>query len=376
MSNERKKILFLLGFLPNPRMNKRISVAKQVGKVSLVCWDRGANMQLPPDDSDIIIYIIKETLGKSIVSRYISNIKLQKKAISILKRERPAIIHVQGLDMLGIACRYKHLYDNKVKIIYEVADLHTLIVDKQHDIIHKLVQWYLKRKDRKCCQVIDLLIVTSDYYYRVYFNAFVDMKKYIYLPNLPNLDFFANYEKSTLSEFTIGYIGIVRYKEQLIHLINICKRDNISLLIAGYEQGENIVERECEGASSINWIGRFDYEKEAARLYEKCKVIYAVYDADMSNVRVALPNKLYESIYCELPIIVAKNTYLASLVEEWGVGIAINHKEPSELEAAIQRLRDPIQYSVIVDNCKKHKEDINLQKYNDLYKEKLCELIK
>ena len=68
--------------------------------------------------------------------------------------------------------------------------------------------------------------------------------------------------------------------------------------------------------------------------------VYAVYDADNPNVRIALPNKLYESILCELPIIVAKQTYLAELVKEWGVGISVNHKEVKELVEAIACLKN------------------------------------
>lgn len=329
-------------------------------------------MQVPLDDPSIDTHILNETVKNSVLSRYLSNIRFGEKALSILQSICPRIIHVQGLDMLEIAYKYKRKYDGSVKIIYEVADLHSLLVDAQPDILHKLIQWYLRRQDRTLAPKSDLLIVTSDFYYKSYFSNFIKENAYLYLPNIPDLNIFSHYEKKEAHAFTIGYIGIIRYKEQISQLIDVCMEERVPLLIAGYEQGENVIETKCANNPDIDWIGRFNFDKEASQLYEKCSAIYAVYDADMSNVRVALPNKLYESVYCELPIIVAKNTYLASIVEEWGVGIAVNHKDSNELVSAIRSLMDPVIYSRYVKNCRNHKKDIDSNKYAQFYYDKLC----
>lgn len=94
--------------------------------------------------------------------------------------------------------------------------------------------------------------------------------------------------------------------------------------------------------------------------------IYSVYDADNPNVRIALPNKLYESIFCELPIIVAKNTYLSELVEKYKVGLSVSHNSYYELRNAIILLKDNMNlYNEIVDSCRKNKSDIDLEFYNN-----------
>ena len=85
--------------------------------------------------------------------------------------------------------------------------------------------------------------------------------------------------------------------------------------------------------------------------------IYSVYDADMSNVRVALPNKLYESVYCRLPIIVAKNTYLEKVVNDWGVGIGVDHNSVEELRNAIIELKEKRKlYESYVYHCSLHQD--------------------
>ena len=57
---------------------------------------------------------------------------------------------------------------------------------------------------------------------------------------------------------------------------------------------------------------------------------FVAYDTDSYNVRVALPNKLYESIFFQVPIIVSKNTYLSECVSNFDIGYAINSSDINE----------------------------------------------
>ena len=96
----------------------------------------------------------------------------------------------------------------------------------------------------------------------------------------------------------------------------------------------------------------------------------------MHNVRVALPNKLYEAVYCEMPLIVAKNTYLAQVVEEWGVGVTVDHKSVDELVKALNELKqNQALREQIAENCRKHKDEIDLQKYNAQLKSEMLKLL-
>ena len=148
------------------------------------------------------------------------------------------------------------------------------------------------------------------------------------------------------------------------------------MLIAGYEDQPNIIEPMCKEKPNIEWVGRFDFNKQAAELYGKCDVMYSVYDADMHNVRVALPNKLYEAVYCEMPLIVAKNTYLADTVEEWGVGMAVDHKSVDELAEVINELREnKALREQIAENCRKRKAELDLKIYNAQLQDKILRLL-
>ena len=328
-------------------------------------------MQNTPEIEGVETTIIEKTTSKNEIRRAILFRSVKKEAIKKLKEIRPEIIHIQGLDMLGAAIEYKKIVDNNVILVYEVADLHKLIVDDQKTITKKIVQKYIRKEEIKCCKEIDLLVVTSEQYYSSHFSNFVPSEKYVYIPNIPDLYAFSAYSKKDHDSFTVGYLGVIRYKKQIRLLLEASIKTNTQLLFAGYEQNGNEIEGECKKLENVEWIGRFSFSEQAAHLYSRCDAIFSVYDADMQNCKVALPNKLYESIYCEIPIIVAKGTYLSDIVEEWGVGISVKHDSLDELTDAIIKLQDPAFYSNIIKNCKLHKSDIDSSKYNKIMIEKI-----
>lgn len=365
------KTVFLIGFLPNPRIYKRIAFASRHSDVHLICWDRGKEMMENPEGRGISCSIISIPAGNDPVSRLIPLKQFTAQSLEILKRNKPDIIHVQGLDMLQIACKYKVRHKN-VHIIYEVADLHRLLVDKQKGVIRQVAQKYLLWQDNKCSQKIDLLIVTSQQYYDTYFASFIPKEKMMYFPNVPDLSAFDAYtKKNSRNQFTVGYFGVIRYKTELRLLINSLKKNNTRLIIAGYEESGTEIEELCRGRTDIDWIGRYDFKKSAADLYSRCDCIYAVYDASMANCQVALPNKLYEAVYCELPIIVADHTHVGDIVREWNVGIPVTHDSQEAVDSAILELKDDRKYSDYVAGCKQHKEEIDLERYNKQLKDKI-----
>lgn len=371
-----KTLAIVIGFLPNPRIYKRISLEKEHYNVHLICWDRGSDMQKSPTENGYSVYCISEKASSDPLKRIGPYRRFSKAAFEELKRISPDIIHVQGIDMLNIACTYKNKVNNSTHIIYEVADLHRLLIDKQRNIIRKVAQCYLRSLDKKRCKEIDLLIVTSEKYIEKYFYAIVPEEKTFVFPNVPDLSAFTNYAKKADREnFTVGFIGDIRYPNQMINLIEAAKACDLNVLFAGFEQGGNKVEALCNAYKRGKWYGRFDFKKEVSALYGMCDVVYSVYDADMENVRVAIPNKLYESIFCGLPIIVARNTYLSEIVENWQVGLSVDHKNIEELKKVLLELSSNRElYDTLSSNCKAHRKDVNLTLYNDKLRKILCSL--
>ena len=373
----KKTAVILIGFMPNPRIYKRIALENELYDLHLICWDRGKNMlSFSSGEEPCEVHCIRLPAGDDPVRRAIPYAKFNARAMKLLKELSPDVVHVQGLDMLKLACRYKRQSRKKVSLLYEVADLHRLLVDKQKNPVRRLAQAYLRFEDKRCSKKIDKLIVTSDQYYDAYFSAFVPEEKKLVIPNMPDLGAFKDFVRPPhVSPLTVGYIGGVRYKEQMRHLVTAAEKSGLPLLIAGFEAEPIEIQPLCERYEKGEWVGKFDFMTQAAGLYAKCDIMYSVYNADMANVRVALPNKLYEAVYCETPLIVAKGTYLEKVVTEWGVGVGVDHHDPDALAALLTRMnQDHAYYEGFVEHCRLRKAEIGMEKYNRQLKEFLLSL--
>lgn len=376
-----KKIAFLVGMLPNPRNQKRLALERSIAEVDLICWDRGQNMvglSVPEGvrTHRLCIETAPDMAGKPL-RRLVPFLKFAVQASRLLAETDPDVIHAENMDMLLIALLAKRRSKKQVRILYEIPDLHGLIVDEQKSLLKKMIRVCLRGMDKVLCRQVDLLILTSPRFYDAYYCHLIPREKMLYMPNAPEKPVFEDYHrKEEGTPFTIGFIGQVFYKQQALNLVEAAKRTGAHLMIAGYETDERgDVETACRSYQNAEWLGRYDFRRQAAELYGKCDVIHLVYDADMKNVKNLLPNKLYESVRCELPVIVAKGTYLSQVVEEWGVGLAVDHRSVEELVKAIEQLRPgSVLYNRSVENCRQHRQDTELDAYNEQFIAELSKL--
>lgn len=361
---EQMKVCFLLTHVPNPRINKRIEVFKNSAETIVICTRRASqNIWEPSQNVEHVIFDIDLPSAKHIIKRYIVSRDFQKKALERLEEICPNTIYAEGLDSLIIAGRYKK--HHSVRIIFEVADLRENYIVKPKRLVERIIRDRLLKKEKKEFKSVDYLVVTSPKFYEMHYRELIPEDKMLFIPNAPDPRAFEKYKKKENGVFTIGFIGGIRYIRQMKMLVDAADEAGCNVLFAGaggttaeYEE----IKKYCEGHNNISITGKYNYDAEIARLYASVDCVYSVYDADNPNVRIALPNKLYESIICELPIIVAKNTYLAELVEEWGVGISISHTSTKELVCAISDLmsnKDSL--NRITENCRKLKSQLYSQ---------------
>lgn len=207
---------------------------------------------------------------------------------------------------------------------------------------------------------ISKLILTSPYFWNAYFEKFLDESKYLFIPNAPSKKIFNEYEKKVHDNFTIGFIGSVRYVPQLKMLIDAVEELNkdIQVFIAGSGPGYAEIAEYSRDKSFVDIYGPYNYEKEIVSLYEKVDCIYSVYNIELENVKIALPNRLYESIVCELPIIAAKGTVLGDFIQDKMIGITVKYNDKEELKKELLRMvKSKKDMELYRGNCKRIKED-------------------
>ncbi|QNU66801.1 glycosyltransferase [Ruminiclostridium herbifermentans] len=374
-----KTVVFLLSHVPNPRMNKRIGVAKEVGTTALICVRRkSANIWEPYHlDIENTIFDMDMPDSSNILYRIRYSILYAVKAIKKLRTIRPSCIYTEGLDSLLISVLYSVF--NRTKIIYEVADLRKVFIEEATTAMQSIKSNVVKFIEKVLLKKVKLLVLTSDMFFEKYYKKIISKDRVLFIPNMPDLSAFKSYIHKENGRFTVGFIGGIRYLNQMKMLVDAAESQDVSVLFAGAggTQDEYIeITNYCSEKQFVDFFGKYNYNNDIAQLYGRVDCVYAVYDADNANVRIALPNKLYEAIYCELPIIVAKGTYLAELVEKWGVGVAVSHTDLSELEKVLHRLStDKEYYEYIVKNCRLHKADIDIELYNQKLLKQMIELI-
>lgn len=367
---KKRDIVCLVSHFPDPLINKRLEMLNKEYNVTILYNERGNENFAKLDNIEYKKFSIKYGNGK-FIKRFFCLLKLKKEIKSTIRDINPKYIYSFRLDMLLMVLI--NGFKNK-KIIYEVADLHDLIINNSKNIIKIITRKMLYFIEKQACKYIKILSITSEKYYDVYFSKFIPKEKVVFMPNIPNLNYFKNYKKQKHEKFTIGFIGIVRYKDQMKMLIEAAKKTEINVLFAGFSQDSDIMKMANE-REYVEYYGPYNYNNDIANLYSKCDCIYSVYDVKLNNVKYALPNKLYESIYCELPIIVSKDTYLSEVVQKLGVGISIRSDSIQELVYAINNLRDDKSlYNKIVSNCKNEKKNINMGYYNDIFMKKIIEI--
>lgn len=368
------KVCFLLTHVPNPRINKRIDTLRRIADTKVICTRRASqDIWEPSQDVEHFIFDIDLPSATHMLKRYIISQDFQRKALLKLEEIKPDVIYAEGMDPLIIAEGYKQ--HNSVKIIFEVADLRESYIVKPSKWTEKLILNALLRKEKKIFGAVDYLIVTSPKFYDAHFYTLISRDRMLYIPNMPNQEAFMNYKRKEKGPFTIGFIGGIRYLMQMKLLVDAANEIGADVLFAGaggtisqYEE----IQRYCEGMNNVKFTGKYNYDSEIAGIYGKVDTVFAVYDADNPNVCIALPNKLYESIICELPIIVAKGTYLSELVDEWGVGVSVNHKSKQEYVDTFRKLKDDAgYYQALVERCKVLKDSL----INTGWKDQLAKLV-
>lgn len=336
---------FVLLHVPNPRMNKRIAFLKTLGKCDVLSFRRKVYDLWEPEHHDVSHDIVDFDLPPSSqpIKRAMKTPQLQSIIQAKLDAQMPDCVYTAGLDALMAVVKCKKRSRKPFKIVYEVADLRSTHLEQGRGIVKRLMSGYVETVEKKLLREVDLLVLTSEAYYDCHFNSVIPREKAIVVPNVPDPVFFAGYSKKTSGPFTVGYIGGIRYLEQMKMLVDASRELGVRVLFAGGgETDSELLElREyCSGMDFVTFTGKYRYEEEIAELYGRIDCVYSVYDASIPNVRIALPNKLYEAILCELPIVVAKETLLSRVVESWGVGVSVDCKSKEELIGALRDLRD------------------------------------
>ena len=162
-------------------------------------------------------------------------------------------------------------------------------------------------------------------------------KRLFVIHNTPNIPVIQE-ETVQHDRFRIAYIGIFgkqRFIEEMTEFVS--KRKDCELHIGGFGANmEPYIESMAKEFDNIIYYGRVPYQK-TIQIERDCDTLAIVYDPSILNHKFAAPNKFYEALALGKPMIMAKNTGMASAVEEYDLGETI-HYDTQSFEEAVDRL--------------------------------------
>lgn len=352
---KNKRFLFLLSHQPNPRFIKQINFFAEKNEVDLLFFNRSNNL---PDLSESInksvsIINLGSILNLNVkpnIRDYIERFLIYLKALNVIrvnvKKSKYDIVIMNNIDVLilFIIGSLTSSYKNKI-ITIEISDLQEFVFyETTLSRIVRKIEIFLYRR------YINKLILTSEKYYTYHFSKFYHKDYFILENKILSSEIFDPKSKKVLpkenqskpsEKVIIGIVGCLLRKNEYIQLFEIYKNnENVLIYIYGKGPYQEIIENYSNKYPNIKYFGGYNSFLDSHSIYHQIDILYIVYDSELisKNNNLALPNKLYEAMYFNTPIICSSNTYLCEIVDELGIGVGIQYKNKGEIESAVNRI--------------------------------------
>ena len=325
------KVVFVLNATSLTRCQKRVQEFIDNGyEVQVYGFERGGETYAKPTNYEI------ETIGYHTVSMgYFQRFKVIVSALRKLhkkyKHQKDVVFYYFFFDVAFAAS----LVSSR-PYIYEESDI------PYASMGNGLLRNFLRKKDRSIIRKSLMTVMTSEGF--VNYHGLENERENIQLvPNRVNpalLQLPYTHKKLDMNHLSIGFVGGFRY-QSVINFAEMVGKEFPSIdfhvfgnIMENKEAIEN-VDKECE---NVHLHGIFRNPQDMPSVYGQLDLVLATYDATSINAQYAEPNKMYESIFFRVPIIVSKGTFLSEKVNRLGIGYAINGLDKDEIRTFLSGL--------------------------------------
>lgn len=271
----------------------------------IITWDRCHSA--PMGLKDYFFYDGNVPLGNR-VKKFLFLRRFKKYVQQIIKEEVPNLIIASHWDALytlpnGINKSAFVVYDN-----LDIPD-GSLVAIKVGTFI-----------ESKALRNADVITHASRFFVKLFQKS---PQQQLVLENKPT---FSNIErKSSIGDpFVISFLGNIRYLDILENLVDAVKDDSrFEVHFYGGGPDYDALLQYCRNSTNVKLFGKYEYN-EIQDLYRKSDLIWAVYPNKDYNVKYAISNKFYESMYLGVPCVYASSTELGDFVGQNGIGYVVN----------------------------------------------------
>jgi glycosyltransferase involved in cell wall biosynthesis len=305
----------------------------------------------------------------SYFDRTVSKTKFAKLAIylsyvfQVLKFSKNSnVMHCHDLNTLPIGVITKIFLNRKVKIVYDAHEYETE-VGGLRGVRKKL----LKIFERILIYYADQVITVSDAIAEEYAKLY-KIKKPALVLNTPEYvevnkkDKFRetfNISKNQIIFLYQGGFSKERGIELLLETFSKIEVDKV-IVFMGYGPLEPLVKEYAHRYKNIYY---HEAVKPAVLLEYTCSADIGIlfYENSCLNHYYCSPNKMFEYLMAELPVIVSNLYEMKRLVKEYSIGIAAQDNSPKALQEAIEKITT-LDRDQLIENIKRVKKIYNWKK--------------
>jgi succinoglycan biosynthesis protein ExoL len=345
--NDSAVWVFFVPAKSQPRYAKRIAIAGLAGDVVIGFFSRGVYERNElPTEGVIELVDFGIVKNKRYVERGFQVVKAVRLMRNIIRKHagKALYFYAFGLDCLLIA-RLSGLSRG----VYEVGDIQ---FPRQLTNLYALLE-------RVVLPEKSTLVVTSPYFLIELSKTLSSwVTSAVVIENkVPSLVLDRVVSSPRVSKVVayrrlrIGVIGFLRYEQPLKEILAFAAENLTFCELLCWGDGPYADLFRLANLENVRFFGDFKNPDDLATIYSQVDINYVVY-GDFSvtdGVRTALPNKLYESVAFEVPLICRSGTALSAVIDEWGVGAGIELQQVSRLNEYISQS----QLAVWRENCRR-----------------------
>lgn len=323
-------VLFLrsLDCNPDPRLQKYCDYLMKEGiKYHILCWDRDLKYS---DDEKHTYFHRKAGYGTGINNaKGILNFNMYLMRYLYKYRKSYKVIHACDFDTILPALLCKLLF-RKV-LIYDIFDW---FVDSRH-FKNKWIKKVILLVEKMALYVSDISIICDDE--RTKQLNYVPRKLWV-LPNIPDFRLRKSSACSKRREsgtIRLSYVGTMPADRGIDKVLECVKKNPaLQLDIAGFGIMDKLVKEYSDTCPNICFYGTIPYEK-GIQIMENSDIIVAIYEKVVLNNVYAAPNKYYEGLYLNKPILTTQGTLVGNHTEKYETGFVIG-ESLEELESVFK----------------------------------------
>jgi len=326
-------------FKPDPRVYKEAKTLSHNGyEIVIFAWDREGGFKKNEEINGIEIKRIQ------IISKYGTGLKQIFKLLlfwmrtyQFLRKEDFEIVHCHDFDTLPIGVIVSEIF--RKKIFFDVHDFYfTHFLQRRG--LNKFFGYLIKGLEKILVKRVDGLIAATPGLSRYYDKIISSNTPMEVIYNFAEKSHFNKIKREAIKEFTISYIGSVRYPKQLINLFE-ATRDLVGVKVLVVGGGIDLfrIAQVALNYKQVDLHESVPYE-DIPKFYERSNVIYAVSDASSLNVKVTYPIKVFEAMICGLPVIVNRGTDAGEFVESNKIGFIVNGNNINEIRKLVSQLKN------------------------------------